>query len=322
MDMPRSGRRFRHGWLVTEHASRVAGQILPGHASTCGVTPRRGVSVVGSANVDFIVDVGTIPGPGETLLASGYAEHAGGKGLNQAIASARTASTSLIATIGDDEAGTWLRSYARSKSVDVTAMCKVGMSTGRAFITLLPGGDNTIVVAALANAELTAEMTIQQLDLLAPAIVLVQFEIAEEAVRAAIQWTDRNSARVLINPSPVREISEELLRLADPLIVNEGEAAALVGMTAPAAELAQMLAARCRSVVVTTGGAGAVVASGRDVWVVPVPKQVKVKDSSGAGDEFAGSLAAALANGVALVKAVAEGVSAATHTVARSREER
>jgi ribokinase len=279
------------------------------------------VAVVGSLNLDQISHVPHAPRPGETVLAAGYGEHPGGKGLNQAVSAAQTTTTALVGCVGDDEAARIVREHARRASVEVSEIHVVAVPTGRAFITLDPGGDNMIIVAPLANAALAAESAIASLDRLRPTIVLMQFEIPVSVVEAVGRWCIRHGVRLVVNPSPVREFPEWLLRNADPLIVNEGEAEAVVGRHGNALSLAQVLAERARSVVVTAGSTGAVVAAGDTIEMLPAPS-VTVRDTSGAGDSFAGQLAGRLAEGDALVDAVAAAVTAAAHTVASSREER
>ncbi|MDT0265752.1 PfkB family carbohydrate kinase [Streptomyces sp. DSM 44915] len=285
------------------------------------------VAVVGSANIDLIATVEAAPAAGETVLATGYAEEIGGKGLNQAVAAASSVPTALVAAVGDDPEGERVRAHARARGVDVREVGGVSARTGRALITLFDQ-DNVIVVAPLANAGLTAPAVDAALRRLRPAVVLTQFEISEAAVRAAALWCRRSGARLLINPSPVRRVADEVLALADPLVVNLGEAAALAGVGpgeaagADPAALAGRLAPRVRSVVVTAGPGGAWVGDGGPARHLPVPERVEVVDSSGAGDAFAGRLAAALAVGDGLDAAVRSAVAAATRLVATPRERR
>ncbi|RKN03575.1 PfkB family carbohydrate kinase [Streptomyces radicis] len=289
---------------------------------------RVAVAVVGSANIDLIASVHAAPAPGETVLASRYGEEVGGKGLNQAVAAARTAPTALIASVGDDPEADRVRAHAHHRGVDVSEVRGSATRTGRALITLF-AQDNAIVVAALANALLTADAVRAALERLRPAVVLAQFEIPESAVAAAAAWCRGSGARLLINPSPVRPMPYDVLALADPLVVNLGEAAALAGAAAPddaggrdARDLARMLASRARSVVVTAGPTGAFAATGGPARHIPVPERVEVVDSSGAGDAFTGHLAAALATGGDLDTAVRSAVAVATRLVATPRERR
>ena len=300
-----------------------------GAAGAAGRPPGGGpaVAVVGSANVDLVATVEAAPVPGETVLAARYAEEVGGKGLNQAVAAARSVPTALVASVGDDPEAALVRRYAEARGVDVGEVRGAAARTGRALITLFDQ-DNTIVVAPLANALLTAEAVAGALRRLRPAVVLAQFEIPAEAVRAAAVWCRASGARLLLNPSPVRPVADEVLALADPLVVNLGEAAALAGSVGAegagggARELARRLASRARSVVVTAGPEGAFLSTGGAARHVPVAERVEVVDSSGAGDAFAGHLAAGLAAGADLAMAVRAAVAAASRQVATRRESR
>ncbi|MGV8970246.1 MAG: ribokinase [Microbacteriaceae bacterium] len=283
---------------------------------------RGGVAVVGSANIDRLSTVSGAPRSGETLLASAYAQGVGGKGYNQAVGAARTAPTALIAAVGSDADGHLLRESAKVRGVDVVGVRSVEMPTGQAFITLLPDGENVIIVAPLANQQLTPSMVVEELERVQPAVILLQFEIPLETVAAALIWASDAGVRAIVNPSPLAEIDAVILAVADPLIVNAGEAQSLVGYAGTTLELARGLAALCRSAIVTAGGEGACVADHAGAQHIPVVTQVTVRDSSGAGDEFAGTVAAALANGASLAEATRRAVEAATLIVTKSRHSR
>lgn len=294
----------------------MAGVVNPGHGRTARV------AVVGSLNLDLIARVARTPKPGDTVLADEFSEEPGGKGLNQAVAAARIVPTDLIGAVGADDSGRQLLSFARSQGVDVEHVVATDTPTGRALITLLPDGDNTIVVAALANTTLNAASVRERLDAAGPSVVLVQFEIPADAVMAAADWSERAGARIVVNPSPIRALDPRLLALADPLIVNVGEAAEILGRIAEPPELAIELAATCRSVVVTAGAAGAVVGAGDHLEQLPAPVVSDVADSSGAGDAFAGTLGAHLALGYSLREAAEAAVAEASRVVASPRSQR
>lgn len=274
----------------------------------------RRVVVVGSANLDVVVTVKRFPTPGETVLGGDILEIAGGKGLNQAVAAARTTPCAMIGCVGDDAAGRLLLSWMERAGVARDHVRHVSTPTGRAFIQVTPSGENSIVVTPAANSELTAEEVERALEQLGPAVVLAQLEVPLEAVRAAATWASRRRARFLLNPSPVQHLPGWLVALCDPLVVNAGEAAQMLGTESgrDVQGLARALAARTRSVVVTDGPRGAFVGSSSGAVGVPaVP--AKVVDTTGAGDEFVGHLAAALSLGESLV----DGVRAANRAAAK-----
>lgn len=281
------------------------------------------VAVVGSANLDIVVAVKRFPAPGETVLGGTVFETAGGKGLNQAVAAARVASTAFVGCVGDDSAGQVLVERLEKAGVDTRHVRRVATPSGRAFVQVAPGGENCIVVAAAANAELTPEDVQQALDRLRPAVVLAQLEVPLDAVLAAASWAGKHGARFVLNPSPVQQLPEQLIAACDPLVLNAIEAAEILG-AAPGTDitdLASGLGSRAVSVVVTDGPRGAHVWASTRAQHVP-GQRVDVVDTTGAGDEFAGCLAASLATGDALVEGVAGANRAAARVVAAPRDRR
>lgn len=286
------------------------------------------VAVVGSTNLDIVTSVLREPAPGETVLATDYVESPGGKGLNQACAAARVAPSSLVACIGGDAAGEALRAHAVARSVDVTELRVVPGPSGRAMITVTPDGENRIAVAALANRFLDGEAVTEALDRLRPVVVLCQQEIASDAVEAAAGWVRANGSRFVLNPSPVRPVGTDLLAACDPLVLNEAEALAVLDQlgeeTGPGSlpeDLAAALARYCASVVVTAGRRGAYVAEPGGAHHVAGEAVVPV-DTTGAGDEFAGVLAAHLATGATLRDGATAANARAARTVAVHRRDR
>ncbi|GHF96918.1 ribokinase [Streptomyces thermodiastaticus] len=265
--------------------------------------------VVGSANADLVIGVERRPAAGETVLGSDLAVHPGGKGANQAVAAARLgARTALLARVGDDAHGRLLLDSQRAAGVDTTGVLTGGAPTGVALITVDPSGDNSIVVSPGANARLTPEDVRAAAGLLARSrVVSAQLEVPLETVVEAVRQLAGGS-RFVLNPSPPRPLPQELLDACDPLIVNEHEARVILGGEAagPAPEdwARALLARGPRSVVVTLGAEGALVASAEGLARVP-SVAVDVVDTTGAGDAFAAALAWRLGAGVPLAEAAA-----------------
>lgn len=292
---------------------------------------RARVAVVGSANLDTVMSVARFPRAGETILGSHLDEVAGGKGLNQAIAAGRQGPCAFIGCIGDDDAGGRLLSELERAGVDAAHIVRRSHPTGRAFIQLTPDGENSIVVLPLANHQLEVNDVRTALEALAPAVVLAQLEIPLEVVEAAAAWARSIGARFLLNPSPIRALPDWLLKQCDPLIVNAGEAAALLrleltGSPSDDGQEAHALAARltdlARSVAVTDGARGVHVGT-KSTGVTRVPaRRVTAVDSTGAGDAFAGTLAAAMARGRDLAAAADEANAAAARVVQITRSRR
>ncbi|MEV1053891.1 ribokinase [Streptomyces sp. NPDC049887] len=265
--------------------------------------------VIGSANADLVIGVERRPGPGETVLGSDLAVHPGGKGANQAVAAARMgARTALLARVGDDAYGRLLLDTQRAAGVDTAGVLVGGAPTGVALITVDPSGDNSIVVSPGANGQLTPGDVRAAGSLLhASRVVSAQLEIPLETVAEAVRSL-LPGTRFVLNPSPPRPLPPEVLAACDPLIVNEHEAKVILGDEAVGGEPADwartLLARGPRSVVVTLGAQGALVASRQGTALVPAVK-VNAVDTTGAGDAFTAVLAWRLGQGDALMEAAA-----------------
>ncbi|MER5659766.1 ribokinase [Streptomyces mirabilis] len=250
--------------------------------------------VVGSANADLVIGVERRPAAGETVLGSDLVVHPGGKGANQAVAAGRLgARTALLARVGDDAHGRLLLDSQRAAGVDTAGVLVGGAPTGVALITVDPSGDNSIVVSPGANGLLTPEDVRSAGNLLAASrVVSAQLEIPLETVVEVVRNLAPGS-RFVLNPSPPRALPAEVLAACDPLIVNEHEARVIVGTElgdSPEDWASALLALGPRSVVITLGARGALVASAEGAARVPSVK-VETVDTTGAGDAFTAALA-------------------------------
>jgi ribokinase len=254
------------------------------------------VAVVGSVNLDLVATTARLPGPGETVSGTSYAEHAGGKGLNQAIAAARSgARVALVAAVGDDAAGSTLRSLAAHEGVDVSEVAVLpGVATGRALITVDEHAENSIVVVPGANAQMHADTAPRA------RVVIAQLEVPVDEVITAFRHARAAGARTILNPAPAQALPDELVRLCDVVVPNEHEADLIGGVST-------LLQRGVSAVVTTLGAAGVVVTESVDgvveTWSEPAVEVMPV-DTTGAGDAFCGALAARLAAGDGLRDAV------------------
>lgn len=275
------------------------------------------VLVVGSANRDWRATVDRLPRPGETLMAREAHFSGGGKGANQAVAAARAGATvALVGATGDDAVGRELRAELEAAGVDTSELKSVvGVPTGTAFITVASDGENVIVVDAGANhyASLDADR-----DDLRALVVVAQAEVPVPVFAAAARLAARHGARFVFNAAPVPSSIEDVPRGADPLVVNEHEAAILLGSYSGDPEglgQALLVATQARSVVVTLGSRGSVTATnGGSTRTAATPVE-RVVDTTGAGDTFTGALAAHLALGRSLPEATSLAAEAAAESV-------
>ena len=262
------------------------------------------VVVVGSLNIDLVTHVERLPQPGETLLGEGLERLAGGKGANQAVAAREAgAEVVMVGAVGDDDAGRSYEARLRGLGID-TRLDFVAGPSGHAMITVDEAGENVIIVVPGANAQLR-ESALSALDELgAGDVVLVQLEIPLTTAAGAVRRASARGARVVVNCSPYAGLPPDVLALADPVVVNESEAALLAdGDLLPP------------SLLVTFGAAGAMW-DGERVDGVAVAAG-DVLDTTGAGDAFCGALAAALARGADRSGALRHAVGAGARAVRR-----
>ncbi|WP_421119904.1 ribokinase [Aquihabitans daechungensis] len=278
------------------------------------------VIVVGSLNVDRPWRVERHAEVGETVVGTMLDPVPGGKGLNQAVAAARSgAHVALVGSVGDDDDGVWLRGVAADDHIDLAYLASVlDVPTGSALIVVDDLGANTVTVSSGANARAGWPGA----SLASGDVVCAQLEVPVDAVAAALLAAHEAGARSVLNPSPIG-LGVSLVPAADVVVVNQHEAAALVGPdAAPASDAAGALAhaAAIRTgeqIVVVTLGADGVVSSGPSGDHVVAGRPVHAVDTTGAGDCFLGVLAGSLATGQDLLPALERANLAAAISVGR-----
>ena len=263
------------------------------------------IAVVGSFNMDLVVDAPRLPGPGETVLGGAFHQGAGGKGSNQAIACARLGGeVSFIGAVGRDGFGDEAIRVLEAEGVGIGSIARSARPTGTALIVVDGAGENQIAVAPGANDDVTRGLVASASSVIADAdVLLVQLEVPIESVEAAVRVAHDAGTVVVLNPAPHRPLPDGIWPLVDHVTPNEHELAAYVP-SGDLPERAVALAGRGpSSVVVTRGGDGVLVAvEGRTTALAG--QRVDAVDTTGAGDAFNGGLAVALAEGADLVAAV------------------
>ncbi|WP_165168519.1 ribokinase [Rothia uropygialis] len=263
------------------------------------------VFVVGSVSRDVTVTVEKFPAPGETVVGHSVTYGLGGKGANQAVASALTGvPTSFLGCVGTDEVGKQLVSALRGRGVRTERVVEAPGDSGSAHITVDALGENMISIVPAANRSVSPELIQQgrECSFDDAAVVMAQGEIPIEALEELARAVAPLEARLVLNLAPAVKVSAECLAATDVLMVNESEAAAVLSESgSPTVEsIAQRLTELAPNAVVTLGEQGSVVATRED----PRPTRIQafptedVVDTTGAGDAYAGVFAAALAHRV------------------------
>ncbi len=305
------------------------------------------ILVVGAINVDLVVGVSSLPGPGETVVGPDLARHGGGKGANAAVAAARAgASVRLIGAVGADDFGEVALAELRSEGIAVGDVAILeGKSTGVALIVVAANGENQVAVAAGANLGLDAtavRLAVERAGGWARAMI-VSTEIAGSAVVAAVEAATRIGVPCVLNPAPV--VTEVIGLLGDrPILTpNASECVALAaaldqlrpstGRSVGArgavravnadhddvAEAAVLIANRSGApVVVTLGAEGALIAEAGGELELVGPRPSTVVDTTGAGDTFSGVLATRIGAGESLPAAVRAATAAASLSVSHA----
>lgn len=269
--------------------------------------------IFGSINVDLVARVARLPAPGETLAGSEFFSASGGKGANQALAARRAgADVALFGAVGRDAFAMQALAGLRSAGVDLAGVAEVAAPTGVALIQVVDGGENAIVVVPGANA-FARESQLSDVALPRTGTLLMQLEVPLAEVNRLARRARACGMRCVLNAAPVAALPHTLLASLDLLIVNEHEAAMLaatLGLPLEPESFARTLFDRLGlRAAVTLGARGALaIVDGRVLRAAP--PAVKVVDTTGAGDAFAGALCAALDRGASPAASLAEGVAA------------
>jgi ribokinase len=282
------------------------------------------IVVVGSSNTDMIIKVPWIPKPGETILGGRFSTAAGGKGANQAVAAARAGGdVTFLARIGDDMFGQKAKEGFINDKINVEfVLTDKSEPSGVALICVAKDGENIIAVAGGANNNLSPSDVEAAADAISSADILVmQLETPVETIHQAASIASAHGVKVILNPAPAQELSDDLLGHISILTPNESEVELLTGIKVDSEENAAaaadaLMAKGIETVIVTMGPKGALVVTADSRELVP-GFSVKAVDATAAGDVFNGTLAVAIAEGKTLKQAVSFANAAAALSVTK-----
>lgn len=281
------------------------------------------IAVVGSYGVGLTMRVQRAPVAGETLTDGVFSSGHGGKGSNQAVAAAKLgAEVSLLTAVGSDQFAAGARALWREYGVAADKVVQTGAATMVGVILVEADGENRIVIAPGALAELAPEhVDAFEPEIAAADLLVTGFEIPVPVAGRALALAREHGVRTLLNPAPApgEPIDRELWRLVDVITPNETEAAVLTGESGLAGpeECADAIRRRFDGVIVITlGSRGCLVDEpNRGRTRVPAVPVRQVVDTTGAGDAFTGALAVALARGDEVATAVRYAAAAGAHSV-------
>lgn len=283
------------------------------------------LTVLGSINADHIISVPYFAKPGETLTGSHYSVAYGGKGANQAVAAARAGGeVSFIGCIGEDDIGQAMKQHFCQEGINTQGVEIIPeQMTGVAMIQVNSQGENSIVIASGANAELTAEKVSQYEQIICQGdYLLMQLETPLSAIIQAAKYAKAAKTKVVLNPAPAIALPTELLGLVDMITPNETETALLTGIKVEDQASANKAAAvfhqwGIEDVIITLGAKGIYVSqAGQGQFIRGF--QVQAQDTTAAGDTFNGALMVALCEQQPLLSALRFAQAAAAISVTRA----
>jgi len=282
------------------------------------------IIVIGSSNTDMVIKSKKLPSPGETIIGGTFLMNPGGKGANQAVAAARLqGKVTFVAKTGNDIFGSESEQLFDNEHIDTRFLIRDDNNpSGVALINVDENGENSIVVASGSNGTLAAHDIHEEVFNTEPDdIFLMQLEIPAGTVEFVARKAATDGNRVILNPAPAMQLSNDLLSCLYMIIPNETEAEILTGIKVTDAETAEKAARKLfikgvKNVVITMGGTGAFLFTpgiSKMISVIPV----KAVDTTAAGDVFCGALTVALSEGKTTEEAVVFANKAAGISVTR-----
>ncbi|MFP4371461.1 MAG: ribokinase [Halanaerobium sp.] len=281
-----------------------------------------GILVIGSMNMDLVVETDRYPEEGETIIGGKFEQIPGGKGANQALAAAKLGNNvEFIGACGDDSFAPKLKSSLENGGAEINNIFEIkGVSTGVAVITVDSAGNNRIIVSPGANYKLDQQKIEKIKDKIIEAqILLLQLEIPVETIEKIVEIAAANQTKIILDPAPAQKLSDHILSKIDYLLPNEGELDLLLaGAEADSRKekIEILLNKGVKNIIVTEGKKGINYYSQNNELHLEALK-VKAADTTAAGDVFAGAFAASLIAENDLEKSLEFAVQAAAYSVTK-----
>lgn len=285
----------------------------------------KNIVVVGSLNLDTVIEVPLMPKAGETLAGTEVSQVPGGKGANQAYAVGKLlGNVKMIGAVGNDTPGKILVNNLKSVGVDVSGISEIeGGTTGQAFITVEDSGENSIIIIAGTNADVTQDLIQNNMDAIQEAdIIIMQLEIPLETVEYVKDVAVKYGKTVILDPAPaVAGLPDNFWKGIDYIKPNETELSILVGRPLKGMEeiregARSMLKKGVKNVLVTLGSEGCLFVTEGTEEYYPACK-VEAVDTTAAGDSFTAAFALALSRGKSCGEAIRFGQKVSSIAVTR-----
>ena len=260
----------------------------------------KNICIIGSLNMDLVVNVDTMPKPGQTIIGSNFKEVPGGKGANQAVAMARlNGNVSMIGKVGEDGFGQTLINSLKNDKVDTTYIQTAKGATGVALITVDKNAQNSIVVSPGANFEVKEDDIDNNIEAIKNSdIVVLQLETPLNTIKYALNKAKELNKYTILNPAPAVKLDDEIIKNVDLLTPNETELEIISGVSIETEEDIQkaaqiMIEKGVKELIVTLGSKGSLYIN-KEKSMFKKAYKVEAVDTTAAGDSYTGALAVAL----------------------------